>query len=127
MCAACESFVIVGGRAYATAALHSVLMPRSDRSAARAPYIPSGGFTQMCIRVQYATTVTQPWSPTQDTLTLPAHLPVPIREKAVRAALAEMGICQPPRGAVCWCGEEVFLPPHIPAQRTVNEVTHHGA
>lgn len=80
----------------------------------------------MCIRVQRADTVTAPWSPTQDTLTIPAHIPESVLPDAVRWMLAEIGIDQPPHGAVCWCGDPVRVAPHIPLQRT-REVMHRGA
>lgn len=75
----------------------------------------------MCVRVQGATNVTDPWNPSQRTILIPAGLDLLHRLQAVRAVLTELGVSQPRYGAVCWCGEPVTFRQLIPAQRTPSD------
>ncbi|MEU6279793.1 hypothetical protein [Streptomyces sp. NPDC047028] len=85
----------------------------------------------MCIRVKYAPrhTISDPWDHEHNLVIIPDELRATTMytTRALRAVLRQLGIAQPPFGAVCWCGESISLLPAIPTQRRSNEVIHLGA
>lgn len=70
--------------------------------------MPLGDF--MCVRVECAATVTDPWNPDERVILLPATLPTAALPTALHAVLAELGIPQPDSGALCFCGAPIRVP-----------------
>lgn len=81
----------------------------------------------MCIRVRRSTAVTKPWDPARQIITIPTEHETPAATVAARATLAQLGINQPPTGAVCWCGEPVHIGTDPQPTVDISEVTHRGA
>lgn len=75
----------------------------------------------MCVRVQRASVVTDPWDPSTKAVCIPSSLDETRSLIAVRAVLTELGVRQPYYGAVCWCGAPVDPRERIPAQRSPSE------
>lgn len=79
----------------------------------------------MCIRVRSASSIDAPYDHVRKLIIIPAGLSAERIEIAVRAVLAKLGVEQPPRGAICWCGERVLVEGAVIAP--VEEVINIGA
>lgn len=81
----------------------------------------------MCMRIVSSSQQAIRWEPRINTLTLPPCDDPAIRDQLIRAALVKLAIPQPPRGAVCWCGQPLGGPAGFPHQRQSTEVMARGA
>lgn len=84
----------------------------------------------MCVRIQYVTSGTfTPYDATRNVIQIPAELDGPYTLMAVRKVLSELAAPQPEKGAVCWCGEPVWLLSRVTRQRANGDqvVIHYGA
>ncbi|MFJ4847607.1 hypothetical protein [Streptomyces sp. NPDC088733] len=82
----------------------------------------------MCANLQASIRVTLPWNPDTRTIHIDAAHDTYTATLAVRAVLLELGYSQPPRGALCWCGQ--FLDVAAAVRRGpawTSEVTRYGA
>jgi hypothetical protein len=82
----------------------------------------------MCVRIRFAPSIARPiFDADGGAITVPGWLCPSLTAIAVRAVLSELRVEQPQFGAVCWCGEDIDLPPRVPNQRRTEQVIIHGA
>ena len=82
----------------------------------------------MCVSVRFVSPGARPaFDADKRVIQIPARLPPAHTVTLVRAILRELAVQQPEFGAVCWCGAEVDMSPHIPQQRRSDQVVKHGA